>query len=98
MLSGKVPLPAGHENIDNKEKMSVLLEEYRDKLFPHHKLQDFLPPNDINIEDVRKLMNKTGRRKKGENVYEPFAEYIKQVAIYEEKYGEWKLKKANEQK
>jgi len=37
MLSGKVPLPVGANNID-KEKMAVLLEDYRDKLFPFHKL------------------------------------------------------------
>ena len=39
------------------------------------------------------LMESTGRIKHGEKVYEPFAEYLKQKEIYEQKYGEWKVKK-----
>ncbi len=39
-------------------------------------------------------MKVTGKLKKGDKVYEPFAEYLKQRAIYEHKFGEWKEKKA----
>mmetsp|Transcript_31714 Transcript_31714/g.42004 ORF Transcript_31714/g.42004 Transcript_31714/m.42004 type:complete len:95 (-) Transcript_31714:2046-2330(-) len=92
ILDGKVPYPAEAEQIDNA-KMAEFLEEYRDKLFPCHKLEDFLPPCDISNEDVLKLMERTGRIKQGEKVYEPFAEYLKQRAIYESKFGEWKTKK-----
>ena len=92
VLAGEVPFPPGIDVVD-KNKMSDLLELYRDKLFPFHKLEDFMPPNDISDEDILKLMEATGRIKQGEKVYEPFAEYLKQRAIYEQKYGEWKTKK-----
>ena len=49
-----------------------------------------MPPNDMTKEDIKKLMQRTGRIKQGEQAYEPFAEYLKQRLIYEEKYGEWK--------
>lgn len=73
--------------------MAELLEEYRNKLFLYNKLEDFLPPHDLNDEDIRKLMESTGRIKQGEKVYEPFAEYLRQKAIYEQKFGKWKVKK-----
>ena len=57
-----------------------------------------MPPNDITDEDIIKLMETTGRIKQGEKVYEPFAEYLKQRAIYEQKYGEWKTKKSAAQR
>lgn len=60
IFDGEVPFPAGTDSID-KKKMGVILEEYRDKLFPFHKLQDFLPLSDLSEEDVRKLMECTGR-------------------------------------
>ena len=44
-------------------------------------------------DDLIKLMETTGKIKQGEKVYEPFAEYLKQRAIYEEKYGEWMSQK-----
>ena len=93
IMAGEVNFPPEAGKI-NKSKMSNLLEEYRNKLFPFHKLDDFMPPNDITEQDVRNLMEATGRIEKGEKVYEPFAEYLKQKAIYEEKYGEWKVKKS----
>lgn len=92
ILDGKVPFPAEAETIDN-EKMAEFLEDYRNKLFPTHKLEDFLPPCDISQDDIIRLMESTGRIKHGEKVYEPFAEYLKQKEIYEQKYGEWKVKK-----
>ena len=92
MLEGEVPFPAGLKNLD-KEKMSALLEEYRNKLFLYNKLEEFMPPHDVCEEDIRKLMETTGRIKQGEKVYEPFAEFLRQKAIYEQKYGEWKIKK-----
>ena len=70
------PTQHGSETV-SKEKMSALLEEYRDKLFPFHKLEQFVAPNDLNDEDIRRLMEATGRIKQGEKVYEPFAEYLK---------------------
>lgn len=82
MLSGEIPFPVEINNIDN-DKMAEFLEAYRDKLFPNHKLEDFLPPCDISAEDLRKLMESTGRIKQGEKTYEPYAEYLKQRAIYE---------------
>lgn len=39
-------------------------------------------------------MEATGRIKRGDKVYEPFAEYLKQRAIYDAKYGDWKEKKS----
>ena len=75
--SGEVPFPPGIDESVNKGKMSDLLELYRDKLFPFHKLEDFIPPNDISDDDIIKLMESTGRIKQGEKVYEPFAEYPK---------------------
>ena len=97
ILAGEVPFPPEAFSI-HKSKMSNLLEEYRNKLFPHHKLEDFMPPNDITDQDIRNLMEATGRIEKGEKVYEPFVEYLKQKAIYEERFGEWKVKKAAEMK
>ena len=61
--------------------MAELLEEYRNKLFLYNKLEDFLPPHDLNDEDIRKLMESTGRIKQGEKVYEPFAEYLRQQEL-----------------
>lgn len=43
--------------------MGHLLDEYRDKLFPHHKLADFLPPHELSKDDVQKLMELTGKIK-----------------------------------
>jgi len=43
---------------------------------------------------VLNLLEATGRIRHGEKLHEPFVEYLKQKAIYEEKYGVWKLKKA----
>ena len=57
--------------------MGELLAEYRDKLFPYHKLEDFVPPHEMNDTDVINLMRATGKLKQGEKVYEPFAEYLK---------------------
>lgn len=82
VLAGEVPFPPGINSVD-KDKMSDLLELYRDKLFPFHKLEEFVPPNDMSEEDILRLMEATGRIKQGEKVYEPFAEYLKQRAIYE---------------
>ena len=62
MLEGEVPFPAGLKNLD-KEKMSALLEEYRNKLFLYNKLEEFMPPHDVCEEDIRKLMETTGRIK-----------------------------------
>ena len=93
VLAGEVPFPLGAQRMD-KGRMSDLLEVYRDKLFPFHKLDEFLPPNDMSDNDILNLMKVTGKIKQGEKVYEPFAEYLKQRAIYEQKYGEWKTKKA----
>jgi len=46
IMSGKVPFPA--EAFESSpELMSSLLEEYRNKLFPFHKLEEFLPPSDM---------------------------------------------------
>ena len=53
--------------------MSGLLDQYRDKLFPHTKLDEFLPPNDMSSDDILKLMQATGKLKQGDKVYEPFA-------------------------
>ena len=55
ILAGEVPFPSGATKID-KDKMSGLLEEYRNKLFPYHSLDDFMPPNDMTKEDIKKLM------------------------------------------
>ena len=98
IMNGEVPFPPGISEVIDKGKMSNLLELYRDKLFPFHQLEDFMPPNDITDEDIIKLMETTGRIKQGEKVYEPFAEYLKQRAIYEQKYGEWKTKKSAAQR
>ena len=52
-----------------------------------------MPPIDINEEDIRRLMEVTGRIKQGEKTYEPFANYLEQKAIFEKKFGTWKGKK-----
>ena len=93
VLAGEVEIPLDAPKMD-KKKMALLVELYRDKLFPFHKLEEFLPPSDMSEDDIRRLMESTGRIKQGEKVYEPFAEYLNQRAIYEEKFGEWKTKKA----
>lgn len=65
LISGEIPFPVEVDQFDNA-KMAEFLEDYRDKLFPCHKLADFMPPCDISEEDVRKLMESTGRIKQGE--------------------------------
>ena len=92
IMAGEVPFPPEAEQINN-EKMAEFLEDYRNKLFPTHKLEDFLPPHDMSEDDLIRLMESTGRIKQGEKVYEPFAEYLKQKAIYEHKYGQYKTNK-----
>lgn len=78
--------------------MAQLLDEYRDKMFPHHKLSDFLPPHELTKNDVLQLMELTGKIKQGEKAYEPFAEYLKQRKIFEDKFNEWNGKKTGQRR
>ena len=94
-MKGLAHFPAEANIPTGKDKMSQILELYRNKLFPYHKLEEFMPPNDISEEDLRRLMEVTGRIKEGEKTYEPFANYLEQRAIFEKKFGEWKGKKVS---
>ena len=96
LMQGKVPFPEGASDAPDIDSMRKLLEDYRFKLFPQSKLEDFLPPSNLTADDIRKLMEKTGRIKKGVAAYEPFAEYLKQKAIYEERFNKFKKKTANQ--
>ena len=51
VLAGEVPFPVGADVMD-LSKMSDLLELYRNKLFPFHKLEDFMPPHDMSQDDI----------------------------------------------
>ena len=62
-MKGLAKFPAEANVSTGKDKMSKLLELYRNKLFPYHKLDEFMPPNEISEEDVRHLMEVTGRIK-----------------------------------
>ena len=93
MMKGLAKFPAEANVPTDKDKMSKILELYRNKLFPFHKLEEFMPPNDLSEEDIRRLMEVTGRIKEGEKSYEPFANYLEQKAIFEKRFGEWKGKK-----
>ena len=88
--------PASTSSLD-KAQMAQILDEYRDKIFPHSQLADFLPPHELTQDDIQRLMELTGKIKQGEKAYEPFAEYLKQRKLYEDRFGEWQVRKNRNQ-